>query len=169
MATRNAEQATCSLRVFLCHSSGDKPAVRQLYKQLRAEGVEPWLDEEDILAGDDWDSAIRGAVRRSDAVIVCLSRGSVTKAGYVQKDIKHILNVADEQPEGTIFVIPLKLEECEIPERLSRWQWVNFFEEHGFDRLMRSLRKRAESLGVLVTPAAKKRIAEPTHCRTNAA
>lgn len=50
--------------------------------------------------------------------------------------------MADEQPEGTIFLIPLKLEECEVPERLSEWQWVNLFEERGFERLMRALRTR---------------------------
>lgn len=32
------------LRVFLCHSSQDKPAVRELYKKLRNEPwIEPWL------------------------------------------------------------------------------------------------------------------------------
>jgi len=37
------------LRVFLCHSSNDKPAVRELYQKLRAEPwIEPWLDEDKI-------------------------------------------------------------------------------------------------------------------------
>jgi formylglycine-generating enzyme required for sulfatase activity len=86
-------------------------------------------------------------VRSSDAVIVCLSRSSVTKAGYIQKEINQILDLADEQPQDTIFVIPLKLEECEIPARISRWQWVNFFDERGFERLLRSLYNRAENVG----------------------
>ena len=34
------------LKVFLCHSSGDKVTVRDLYKRLQADGFEPWLDEE---------------------------------------------------------------------------------------------------------------------------
>jgi len=34
------------LRVFLCHSSQDKPIVRELYQRLLAEGwIDPWLDE----------------------------------------------------------------------------------------------------------------------------
>jgi hypothetical protein len=33
------------LRVFPCHASGDKPAVRELYQKLAAEGwIDPWLD-----------------------------------------------------------------------------------------------------------------------------
>lgn len=42
------------LRVFLCHSSGDKPAVRYLYYRLCEENIEPWLDEENLLPGQDW-------------------------------------------------------------------------------------------------------------------
>ena len=136
------------LRVFLCHSSNDKPAVRDLYSKLRSDQIDPWLDEQKLLPGQDWNLEITKAVHTSDVVLVCLSRGSVNKAGYIQKEIKYALDVADEQPEGTIFLIPLKLEECEIPDRLRRWQWVNLLEESGYERLMRSLQHRANTLGI---------------------
>jgi len=42
------------LKVFLCHASGDKPAVHDLYRCLRSDRVAPWLDEEDLLPGQDW-------------------------------------------------------------------------------------------------------------------
>jgi hypothetical protein len=142
-----AKPPTHHLQAFLCHSSEDKPSVRQLYERLQAEGMKPWLDAKDLLPGQDWDLEIRRAVRDSHVVIVCISNRSVNKAGYLQKEIKFVLDRADEQPEGTIFVIPLKLEECEIPERLRRWQWVNYFEDDGYELLMRSLRYRAKQLG----------------------
>jgi formylglycine-generating enzyme required for sulfatase activity len=141
-----------ALRVFLCHASGDKPAVRELYQRLHTDGIDAWLDEEDLLPGQDWQRAIPKAVRDSDVVLVCLSRNSINKAGYVQKEIKFALDVADEQPEDTIFLIPLKLEECKVPERLSRWQWVNLFHPNGYERLMRALRVRATSLGLDASP-----------------
>ncbi len=145
--------ATRPLRAFLCHSSGDKPAVRDLYRRLRAEGVAPWLDEEELLPGQVWDLEIRRAIRKSDVVLVCLSRASISKAGYLQKELRRVLDVADEQPEGTIFVIPIKLEECEVPDRLSAWHWVDLFEENGFERLMLSLRARANEIGATISPA----------------
>jgi hypothetical protein len=137
-----------ALRIFLCHASNDKPAVRELYRRLREDGFAPWLDEENLFPGQDWQQEIPKAVRQSDIVIVCLSRNSITKAGYVQKEIKFALDVADEQPDGMIFLIPLKLEECDVPERLSRWHWVDQFDANGYTRLMRSLHHRAESLGL---------------------
>jgi ATP-dependent Clp protease ATP-binding subunit ClpC len=135
------------LRAFLCHSSKDKSVVRNLYKRLKENQIDPWLDEEKLLAGQDWDYEIGNAVRSSDVVIVCLSADSVGKAGYLQKEMKKVLDVAEEQPEGTIYLIPVKLEECEVPTRLRRWHWVNLFEVNGFERLMDALLERARSVG----------------------
>jgi len=137
---------TSPLRIFLCHSSGDKPEVRKLYQRLSSDGFDPWLDEEDLLPGQKWKVEIPKAVKTSDVVIVCLSHKAINKSGYVQKEIKFALDKADEQPEDTIYLIPLKLEECDVPERLQSWQWVNLFEEKGYERLMQSLHLRAETI-----------------------
>jgi uncharacterized protein YegL len=136
------------LRIFLCHSSGDKPAVRKLYQRLLINGLKPWLDEEDLLPGQDWQQEIAKAVRNSDVVIVCLSQNSIKKSSYLQKEIKFALDVADEQPEGTIFLIPLKLEECEVPDRLNKLHWVNLFEDRGYERLFKALQGRAQEIGI---------------------
>jgi hypothetical protein len=141
------------LRAFLCHCSEDKPRVRELYKKLWADNIKPWLDEKDILPGTDWDVAIRNAVRESDVVMVCLSSTAVNKEGYVQKELKGILGVADEKPEGTIFVIPVKFEECRTPESLRHLQCVTYGDE-GYDGLKRALQVRARSLGLAPVPLA---------------
>jgi len=136
------------LRVFLCHASGDKLAVRDLCQRLKSPSVDVWLDEEQLLPGQDWDLEIRQAVRRSDVVLVCVSRASLTKAGYVQKEIRDALDIAEQQPEGTLFLIPVRLEECEMPDRLRRWLWVDLFQSFGYERLVRALQVRRESLGI---------------------
>lgn len=138
------------LKVFLCHSKDDKPKVRELYRRLVADGFEAWLDEEKLIPGHDWDLEIRKAVREADVVVVCLSNSSVTKAGYVQKEIRFALDVADEQPEGAIFLIPTKLEECQVPTRLNKWQWVNLFEEKGYEQLETSLKLSSNRLGIIL-------------------
>ncbi len=136
------------LRIFLCHSTEDKETIRKLYQYLSNDGFKPWVDEEDILPGQNWREEIPKAVREADIVLVCLSRNSTTKSGYVQKEIKLALDIAEEQPENTIYIIPVKLEECEIPERLESLQTVNLFSERGYERLIQSLRHRAGALGV---------------------
>jgi hypothetical protein len=140
------------LRVFLCHSSNDKPAVRELYQKLRAEPwIQPWLDEEELYPGQDWNMEIEKAVEAADAIIVCLSKGSITKEGYVQREIRIALDYADYKPEGTLFIIPVRLEECAPPKRLARWQYADYFEGQmgrGFERLRTSLEKCANSINL---------------------
>jgi hypothetical protein len=133
-----------SLLIFLCHASEDKEKVRKLYRQLRGLGFNPWLDAENLLPGQEWELKISEIVRRCDVVLVCLSQSSINKRGFVQREINYALNVADEQPEGAVFIIPAKLEECEVPHRLSKWQWVNLYEPEGYDRLIKSLRNKAQ-------------------------
>jgi hypothetical protein len=136
------------LSVFLCHGSEDKPMVRNIYSLLREDGVRPWLDEEEILPGQDWDSEIRRAVRQSHAILVCLSSSSVRKEGYLQKEMRLALDVADEKPDGTIFIIPVKFDDCELPERLRHWQWVDWRGENAYARILRSLQARADECGI---------------------
>ncbi len=133
-------QATLMSRVFLCHASNDREPVRRLYSARVQAGEVPWLDEFDLLPGQDWEREIRRAVRASEAVVVCLSNAALSKRGFVQKEIRIALDVADEMPEGQTFLIPLRLEPCQVPDRLARWQWVDYFEESGLDRLLKALR-----------------------------
>ncbi|HYG82846.1 MAG TPA: TIR domain-containing protein [Pyrinomonadaceae bacterium] len=139
------------LRAFLCHGASDKEAVRALYHRLLSAGVDPWLDEEKLIPGQRWEEEIPKAVRNSDVVLVCLSRASVNRRGFVQKEIRYALRVADEQPEGTIYIIPVRLEDCEIPAGLSHLHWVNYYEDKGYERLLLALQVSAGKLpGVTV-------------------
>lgn len=127
-------------QVFICHSSGDKERVRKLYRALKSDNVKCWFDEQDLLPGQDWEYEIGKAIRASRYVLVCLTAASINKAGYIQKELRRVLDVADEQPEGSTFIIPVRLEDCEIPERLRRWQWVDLSSQSGYERLLQALK-----------------------------
>lgn len=134
------------LKVFLCHASGDKPKVRELYSYLKRRGVQPWLDAVDLLAGQNWQTEIPKALESSDTIIICLSKGSVDKAGYVQKEIKFALDKALEMPEGHIFIIPARFDECNVPYSLINYHWVDLFNDGGYEKLMESLKHQATQL-----------------------
>lgn len=136
------------LRVFLCHASIDKPKVLSLYYKLVNDGVDAWLDKEKLIPGQNWQIEIPKAVRNSDVVIVCLSSNSINKDGFVQKEIKIALDAADEKPEGTIFIIPARLENCEVPERISQYHWVDLFSPDGYERLFKALQERVNNIGI---------------------
>lgn len=134
------------LKLFLCHAHSDAAAVRDLYRRLVKDGVNAWLDKESLLPGQDWDLEIRRAVRNADIVVVCLSK-QFNQAGYRQKEVRLALDTALEQPEGEIFIIPARLEECDTLESLSKFQWVDLFEESGYRRLMLAFYEKARRIG----------------------
>src|SRR5947209_15552193 len=133
------------LSVFLCHASENKPIVRELYRRLQDYNVAPWLDEEELIGGQDWDLEIQKAVRKCDVVLVCLTPAFLVKEGYGQKEIKLALDTALEKPEGANYLIPLKLENCQLLERLRPFHAINYFEEGGFDKLIRALQYRCDA------------------------
>jgi hypothetical protein len=136
------------IKVFLSYASQDKPLVRELSRRLVGEGwIDPWQDEKKLLPGQDWRVKIEEAVEEADVVIIVLSQNSVSKEGHVQKELRYAREIALEKPEDTIFLIPLRLEECEVPRGLRFYQWVDYFGERkndGYASLVESLQLRYE-------------------------
>ncbi len=134
------------LKVFLCHAHSDKNTVFSLYERLSKDGVDVWLDKKSLIPGQDWEFEIRKAVSESDVVIVCLSE-QFNQKGFRQREVSIALDEASLHPEGEIFIIPARLEECESLESLRKWHWVDLFESDGYENLMRALRTRANKIG----------------------
>jgi len=134
------------LRAFLCYCKIDISIILKLYNRLSSNGISPWMDEKNLLPGQDWELEITNAVNNSDVIIICLSNNSIKNQGYIQKEIKKSLDLAERQPEGPIFIIPVKLEDCEVPEKLSRWHWLDLYKERGYDLLIKSLNYRVSEL-----------------------
>ncbi|HEX6750349.1 MAG TPA: toll/interleukin-1 receptor domain-containing protein [Longimicrobium sp.] len=124
---------------FLCHAIEDKEQVRDIYKFLSERDLDPWMDEKKLIGGQDWWEEIEMAIEASVAFVVCLSRRSAEKVGIVQTEIHKALRVADRQPFGAIFVIPVMLEECEIPRQLAKWHCIMLYGEGGMEQLCEAI------------------------------
>ncbi len=134
------------LKVFLCHAAEDRRRARRLFARLRDDNLEPWLDESNLLPGSDWELEIKRALRSADAVVVCLSPGSVKKRGFVQREVRLAVAAAEEQPEGELFLFSVRLEPCDVPDSLRRWQWLDLRRRGNYARLLAGLAARAWSL-----------------------
>lgn len=129
------------LQIFLSHANEDKQTVRGLCQRLRDDGFNPWLDEERLLPGQDWQLEIEQALKKSDAILLSFSKRSLSKEGYIQREHKKALDYQKEKPEGTIFVIPVRLDDSEIPFFLRELQCVDY--PLGYERLVMALNVRA--------------------------
>jgi hypothetical protein len=141
---------------FLCYSKENKIVVREFFARLKKEGwIDPWFDEEDILPGEKWQDSVVKAVGGSHAVIVLLSKQALKQEGFFHKELNLALDTANKKPEDAIFIIPIRLEECEVPERLLPYQYVDYFggaeqEQHVYDSLLASLKIIAQTLDISV-------------------
>ncbi len=149
-------------KVFLCHAHADRDPVRGLYARLTKYGVDAWLDKAKLLPGQDWELEIRKAVREADVVVVCLSK-QFNQAGFRQKEVRLALDTAMEKPEGEIFIIPARLEECDNLESLRKWHEVDLFEDDGYEILMRAFHARAEKVGAELSNIKQNAPQEPAH------
>ncbi|MFM6629303.1 MAG: SUMF1/EgtB/PvdO family nonheme iron enzyme, partial [Microcystis panniformis] len=135
------------IQIFLAHASEDKPAVLALHERLKQAGYKPWLDEKDLIAGQIGRDEIPKAIRASQIFLACLSAKSANKQGYIQRELRIALNTLGEMPSGTIFFIPMRLEECEIPDlqnaevglKLRDIHRLDYWKEDGFEQLERAI------------------------------
>jgi hypothetical protein len=149
-----SEAAGSKLIPFLCYAKENSTAVREFREHMKAEPwIDPWFDEEDILPGQMWEERVTEGVHNSHAVIVFLSSIAVKSEGFFQKELKLALDAAAEKPDGTIFIIPIRLDACDVPERLMPYQYVDYFgdeahKDHVYSSLIAALKIRAENLGI---------------------
>jgi two-component system cell cycle response regulator CtrA len=120
-------------RIFLAHAREDKQRVRELYGALKGSGFDPWLDEVDLLPGQNWKVEIQNAIRDAGVFLACLSSHSVGKKGYVQTEFKTALSAWSERPPGAIYFIPVKLDECEVPDMQIPGQGTTLRDIHWFE------------------------------------
>src|SRR5687768_13028205 len=120
---------TKPVAVFISYASEDFARVESLYEKLAdMEQVKPWMDKKDLLAGQKWEPSIWKAIRRADFFIICLSNRATTKRGFLQREINEALKIWEEKLEDDIYLVPVRLEPCNVPARLAEFQWVDLFE-----------------------------------------
>ena len=129
------------LQIFLLYARQDEESVRQLYQRLFKEGADVWLDQKKLLPGQDWAHEILKAIYRSDVVIACLSKQFNKQGGYRHEELRIAIEKANSFPSGISFLIPARLEMCDLPEALRRWQCVDLFEPDGYKKLVKVLKE----------------------------
>ena len=134
-------QVEAAAQIFLSYARPDEEKIKDLYQELSDAGFQPWMDKKDILPGEIWQSCIQKAIRRSDFFMACLSSNSISKRGFLQREIKSALDIWQEKLDSDIYLIPVRVEDCKVPESLRKFQWVNLFEEGEWTQLVKAIQE----------------------------
>ena len=112
--------------IFLSYAKQDIDVARKLYIDLNDNEISVWFDEVFLKPGQRWREAINTAIKKSKYFIALLSLNSISKKGYVQKELKIAFDILDEHPSSKIFIIPIRIDDCEPEdERIKSLHWLN--------------------------------------------
>lgn len=126
--------------VFISYAKEDIRIVEELYTFLVNKGYRVWLDKHDLIPGQDWEVEIHKVIENADFFVACLSTNSVSKRGYVQTELKKGLDVLKQFPEDQIYLIPLRIEECEVPSSLKTKQWLDWSAPNAKEQLLKAIK-----------------------------
>jgi CheY-like chemotaxis protein len=137
------------VKIFICYAKEDFNRVHAIYRRLKIENYSPWMDKKNLIGGQDWELEIAKAMDECKFFLACLSKHSVSKEGYVQKELKKGLEIYDRHPEGNIFLIPVRLDDCRVPERFKKLHWINLYEPNGIENLLTAIEVGCKQRGIL--------------------
>ncbi|MCP4106255.1 MAG: DUF1566 domain-containing protein [Desulfobacteraceae bacterium] len=129
-------------KVFISYAKEDIGIARRLYYDLKETGVIPWMDEEDLKVGQNLKFEKSQAIKGSSYFLTLLSSNSVSKEGYVRKELKMALDMLNELPKSKIFLLPIRLDNCHpLDEELQDLEWGDLFPsyESGLERILYAL------------------------------
>jgi hypothetical protein len=135
-------------RVFIAYVQEDLSHARKLYQAFERQGFRPWLDKKKLLPGQNWPRAIETAIQTADFFVACFSRRAAVKRGTFQSELRFAMNCALQVPLDEIFLIPIRLDDCEVPRRIARQvQYVDLFPEwdSGLNRVSAVIRVQLEN------------------------
>lgn len=102
-------------RVFISYERSDALIARQIYKALPRQLFDPWLDEELLEGGQDWNSEIEETITSSDYFVVLNSINLIEKQiGYVNKEIDLALDRNKYFQPGERFIVPIQVNQAPI-------------------------------------------------------
>ena len=132
--------------VFISYCHENTAIVDHLYKALISRGIKVWLDRNDLEPGMRWKEAIQHAIQQGAYFIACFSQESnVRDQTYMREELSLAVEKFRERPFDKVWFIPIKLNECEIPDidigggaSLRDLQYVKLYEnwETGIQRIV---------------------------------
>jgi hypothetical protein len=109
------------MHIFLSRNSRDKEFVRKLAAQLRLVGGDVWLDEWEIKPGDRIPSEVSTALAVVDTIVVVWS-GNAANSRWVDAELASAL--ARELSDGSLRIIPVRLDHTPMPTLLQPISWI---------------------------------------------
>jgi formylglycine-generating enzyme required for sulfatase activity len=105
------------MTTFISYSRVNSDFAVRLAKDLKKGDYDVWLDQLDIPTGSRWDDEIEKALEECEIFLIILSPESI-KSQNVKDEIGYAIDTGKH-------ILPVVLENCKVPFRLRRFQYVD--------------------------------------------
>lgn len=140
--------------IFISYASPDRARVLPFHDALKAGGFDVWMDVSRIKPGQPWDFEIKRALNRAALIIVFISVNSISRRGYIQREIRIALDKAMERLAGDIYLIPVLLDDdATVPDELKHLQFVRAADHDCVARIDDAIRHQLQHLGESIAEA----------------
>lgn len=151
---------TYSHDIFISYASEDECIARSVVNYLKAAGYSTWFDKDNLFGGEEWAPAISKAIRGSSMVMLLFSTRSVQKRGFVQRELKLALEEASNIPPNQVYIMPVRLDDCERPDPIERYHVLDLHESDGPEKLIASVENGIGKAAYKVLPDIRKQLVD---------
>lgn len=116
--------------VFLSYASQDAEAARRLAEALRAEGIEVWFDQDELVGGDAWDAKIRRQIGECELFLPVISASTEARMeGYFRLEWKIAAQRTHTMADEKAFLLPIVIDgtrdaSAKVPPEFKAVQWT---------------------------------------------
>lgn len=137
-------------KLFISYAHEDIGIAKRICQDLKRYGLDVWIDYDNVLPGQKWQVAIEDVIKQSSYCLALLSSYSITGNGGLQKEIKSVLEILEQNFETEIHLITIRLDECEPSLKTSDIYCIDLFPEseyrNGLKKILHIVSPRSFSL-----------------------
>lgn len=124
--------------VFIIYARDDLEIAKKLALLMKEVGLSPWLDVDELVPGQVWKKAVLKALEESSVAVILISK-SMEKSGFVREEMNAAMKLLQSRDASVVPIVPVRIDDSEVPEQLAQIQWVDLREEGAEEKLLRGL------------------------------
>lgn len=139
--SRMKEKRLRQRRIFIMYSHADSEHAKKLVESLREAGYNPWYDQDEIAPGQRISETVANGIAQSAVALLLVSKNLDLQKEVINRELKAALSTMRSHDETFSPVIPIRLDETDVPESLSGVHWLSMKDDAFLERLDKGLKR----------------------------
>ncbi|WP_165750564.1 toll/interleukin-1 receptor domain-containing protein [Cellulophaga sp. Z1A5H] len=131
-----------SYKVFLSHSSKDKPIIEPVFTELQKSEIKVWYDKYEIEYGDSITEKINLGLNECGLGIICLSKNFMS-SNWAKSEMNYFLQKRINSKTPNFICINIDLEHNELPPLIQDYRYIDFKNDNWISELVNIISKKA--------------------------